>query len=220
MKKAERKLTINWDLDGVIYDFSTMVRAIADRTDVRIIMAEAGSPLPDGIPPISEGWNMEKAFGISRNAFWDLFYLAIERGVFRDGKAFPDSIETVDYCVRRGHRVRIVTSKQFGDPRKALVAQRDVLEWLHENTPWYHKVEVCFTGNKQGYEADVVIDDKPDLSWAQTKATNLLVARSWNVSFGDEGYELPVVNKFNVDPFVHRVEMAKIRSILEVLEAP
>lgn len=216
MKKADRRLVINFDLDGVIYNFSTQIRQIADRTDVRIIMEEYGAPLPEGEVPMNTEWNMEKAFGISKKAFWHLFYLAVERGAFRDGEAFPDSVETVDYCVRRGHRVRIVTSKQFSDPRKSLVAQRDVLSWLYENTPWYHQVEIVFASDKQGYLADVIIDDKPDLSWVQDHSTNLLVAQPWNATF--EGYNMAEIGLSVPGNNVFRVEMSEIRKVIEGLE--
>jgi len=217
LKKADRRLTINFDLDGVIYNFSSYIRAIATQPEVRVMMEQYGEPLPPGVPPMNNEWNMEEAFGISKRGFWYLFYRAVELGVFRNGQAFPDSVEAVDYCVRRGHRVRIVTSKTFGDPQISLMAQRDVLEWLHENTPWYHKVEIVFSSDKQGYLADVIIDDKPDLSWVQDRSLNLLVAQPWNAAF--EGFDMADIGLWVPGNSIFRVKIAEVTSAIQKLEA-
>ena len=54
------------------------------------------------------------------------------------------------------------------------------IRWL-ESYELIDKIELAFAHNKQGYEADVIIDDKPTLAWAQKGKTNLLFTQPWNV---------------------------------------
>lgn len=175
-----KQLTINIDMDGVVYNMMGELAHIADRDYIRDAMEAAGSPLPENIFPQVGSWSIWESWGISKKAFWELFYLAIQAGLFLDGDAWPGAIETVTGFVKHGHRVRIVTSKQFSNAELSLLAQHDVLTWLNRNATWANKVEVVFAQNKQGYEADVIIDDKPTLAWAQKERTNVLFSQPWN----------------------------------------
>lgn len=175
-----KKLTINIDMDGVIYCMMDELASIARQENVRAFLKSEGYVLPDDLQGDVGVWEIWEAWGIPKKAFWKLFYLAIDEGVFINGQALPGAVDAITGFVKAGHRVRIVTSKNFSGRNAALKAQTDVLAWLHRNTPWSHKVEIVFAHNKQGYDADIVIDDKPTLKWAQDDAANVLFDRPWN----------------------------------------
>ena len=175
-----KKLTINVDMDGVIYSMMPALVDIAQRESVRTFMRNEGYPLPDKLDPFVSQWEIWESWGIPKKAFWKLFYLAIDEGLFALGDAVPGSVEAVSRLVKDGHRVRIVTSKNFAGRDEALKAQTDVLLWLNKHAPWAHKVEIAFSTNKQGYEADVIIDDKPTLAWKQKDRINVLFDQRWN----------------------------------------
>lgn len=58
-------------------------------------------------------------------------------------------------------------------------AQKQTLTWLYTHG-LLGIVEVAFATDKQGYTADVVIDDKPTLAWALPDALNILFDQPWN----------------------------------------
>lgn len=175
-----RKLTINIDMDGVIYAMMGQLARIAEQPEMRAYMESMGYELPEGLQSRVDRWEIWLAWNIDKKAFWKMFYQSIDLGVFRNGDPIDGAVEVIGRFVRKGHRVRIVTSKQFSTPSIALKAQTDTLEWLYERTPWAQKVEIAFAHNKQGYVADVIIDDKPTLSWAQEGAVNVLFDQPWN----------------------------------------
>jgi len=161
-----RRLTINVDMDGVIYDFNGHVTALGE--------VYLGRKLP-----VTKTWDMAAAWGLTDDEWYELFHRAImEDGLFRDGLAIEKAVPAL-HLLSRQHRVRIVTSKQLRYPPSTLAAQSQALHWLDEHGLLNH-VEVAFTGNKQGYSADIIVDDKPTLKWAQTGAMNLLFDQPWN----------------------------------------
>jgi hypothetical protein len=123
---------------------------------------------------------MWKEWGVTRDEWYEMFHNAIMTDdLFQIGVEIPGAVNGVRQLIGQGHRVRIVTSKKLRYPLSTLKAQKQTLTWL-----FYQKllndVEVAFTTDKQGYEADVVIDDKPTLKWAQRGALNLLFNQPWN----------------------------------------
>jgi len=172
------KLTINIDMDGVIYDMMSELARLADTKTAQQLFDFDGTNRT--ITP--DTWDISKAWGMkSKSQFWKFFYEAVGQGLFLNGQPIDGAIETIGQFVKKGHRVRIVTSKMFSDTMVARQSQIDVIEWLSNVAPdWSYKVETCFTSNKQGYEADVIIDDKPTLAWAQEGKINVLFDHTWN----------------------------------------
>ncbi len=161
-----RRLTINVDMDGVIYDFNGHMTALGE--------VYLGRKLP-----VTTTWDMAAAWGMQEDEWYELFHRAImEDGLFRDGNAIERASEAVQLLSRQ-HRVRIVTSKRLRFPTSTLAAQVQTLHWLANENILNH-VEVAFVGNKQGYQADIIVDDKPTLKWAQTGTVNLLFDQPWN----------------------------------------
>jgi len=174
------KLTLNIDMDGVVYSMMGELTKLADTEEMRAYMKSNGFTLPTDLQADIHGWDIWSSWGIDKRAFWKLFYMAVELGLFRNGKPIKGSINTIGRLIKDGHRIRIVTSKQFSTPSISEKAQCDTLLWLYERTNWVQKAEIVFAHNKQGYPADIVIDDKPDLLWAQQDAVNLLFSQPWN----------------------------------------
>ena len=173
-----QQLTINIDMDGVIYDFNGAMTSFAE--------VELDRKLPT-----TQTWNMWEAWGISREEFYRLFHDAINYGhVFRVGHEVPGAVNAVHELVAYQHRVRVVTSKKLRYPSSTKAAQIQVIRWLAEQD-LLNKVELAFAHNKQGYQADVIIDDKPNLKWAQRGELNLLFAQPWNLDVPDEAYHGP-----------------------------
>ena len=175
-----KQLTINVDMDGVIYCMMPTIAKIANQENVRAFMRNEGYPLPKNLDASIDVWEIWEAWDIPKKAFWKIFYLAINEGLFTRGEEVPDAIKTISRFIKDGHRIRIVTSKNLAGKNETLRAQSDVLWWLHSNAPWYNKVEIAFAQNKQGYDADIIIDDKPSLSWKQKGKVNILFDRPWN----------------------------------------
>ena len=170
-----RKLTINIDVDGVLYDFNGRMHAVAEEfLDRRL--------------PESQSWAMWKAWGVTGREWHEMFLDAItHREVFSSGEKIPGGTEAVIELAGR-HRVRIVTSKIIRGERPGSTRQAvgQTLDWLDRHGVLDAGVEVCFTPDKQGYVADVVVDDKPTLSWAQPSAANLLFDQPWNRAIDSE----------------------------------
>ncbi len=162
-------LTINIDADGVLYDYSgefwKMAREHYGRT----------------FPP-SLGWNQHEVMGIDEEEYWEFFHHCARNGVFRNGDAIPGGIESIRQWYKAGYRLRVVTHKSLRHAESTYHAQSDMVHWLHEQGV-INKVELVFPKgeyHKQGFPADVVIDDKPDLKWAQEDAVNVLFDQPWN----------------------------------------
>ena len=196
-------LTINCDVDGVLYEFNPEITLHAEERFERQM-------------PTATSWSIWEDWGITKAEWWKLFGDAIRDGVFLHGDAteFGKGINAIKQWSEDGHRVRLVTSK--GGPTNQLVAiaQRDTISWLEQQgiLPY---VEVSFTGgDKSGYLADVVIDDHPNLKWVQEGARNLLLAQPWNAHCdtittvtGDWLGRVPVHRIKDWEGLIHQVEI-------------
>ena len=139
-----RRLTINVDMDGVVYDFNGR-------------MTELGEVYLGRKLPVTTTWDMAAAWGMQEDEWYELFHRAIlEDELFRGGLAIEKAVPAL-HLLSRQHRVRIVTSKRLRYPSSTLAAQVQTLHWLADHE-LLNEVEVAFTGNKQGYQADIVID--------------------------------------------------------------
>lgn len=162
-----RVLTINSDMDGVVVRFAaTMQRLTESRTGQRF--------------PQWRDWSPWSAWDMSRSEWHDHFEQSVLEGVFFQAPAFVGAVESLHELIDRGHRVRFVTSKILQKQETTHRAIIDTVSWLARRGLLRNEVELAFTHNKQGYEADVVIDDKPTLEWAQERAVNLLFDQPWN----------------------------------------
>ena len=162
-----RELTINQDLDGVVVQFEAEMKRLTEGYEGRTL------------PPWTD-WHIHSAWEMDSSQWYEYFERSVMDGVFRTAKPYPGAIDALNRLLDSQHRLRFVTSKILHSPAATYKAMSDCLAWLDEYDLLRNEVEVCFTHNKQGYKADVVIDDKPDLSWVQAGAVNILYSQPWN----------------------------------------
>lgn len=167
--KPGTRLTINVDMDGVIYDF---VEAM--RHEFRWRGHDT---------PVPEQWSFEKAWGVSRDKFTEVMYEGILDGrVFGPGldRVIPGAKEALQGLWYRDHHIRLVTHKShFPEPVRTQ-AIHNTMQFLRvEGIRWH---DLAFMSkDKLDYLADVVIDDKGDTTgWAQDGALNILMDQPWN----------------------------------------
>lgn len=176
-------MIINIDSDGVMYNLVGHTQELAKHVH------GIDQPRPDS-------WGFDN---------WDLDFKKIhalwgKSGAFLDGRPVSWSIEVVKWLIGEGHTVRIVTHKH--DLPYEARAMRDTITW-YERQGLLRDVDLVFPkGNKNDYPADIIIDDKPDLSWAQEGKINLLFDQPWNQGAETKGvirvhgwFEVPVALK-------------------------
>ena len=169
MQYGEFPKTINVDMDGVIYDmvgeYLRMFAPNTAKTDIR-------------------SWNIWEYTGQPKAEFWEAFHSGVRMGLFFNGKPYEGAVEAITHLDKLGHRVRIVTSKTLRSSDSTRLARQDTVNWLDRHGLGH--LEVVFTGGyaKQGYPADVIIDDKPTLEWAQYRphVQNILFTQPWNAA--------------------------------------
>jgi hypothetical protein len=158
-----RPLTINLDSDGVLADF---VGSLADTWGKD--------------PSKVTKWDIEGCWNMTPKEFRvRLREATIVHRVFAHARPIPGAVMGLATLVDQGHRVRVVTNKQFSNLAECESAQRQMISWL-ANYSLLPQVELCFTRDKSGYLADVIVDDHPNLEWAQPRAYNLLFDQPWN----------------------------------------
>ncbi len=174
-------LTINVDMDGVVYDFNA---AITSAAELR---------LGRKLPPYPTTWSMWELWGISRSMWYSIFHESIRNSQVFDQRELDieGAVDGLKKLIKAGHRVRIVTSKKLRFPESTAAAQIQVIRWLKHHELLNH-VELVFAHDKQGYLADVVVDDKPTLKWAQRGALNLLFDQPWNAAVHEDAYRGPL----------------------------
>lgn len=173
-----KSLTINVDVDGVLYDFIGHCRMLGVGYFNRVIVTEA--QITEALMPEANSWHIWEDWDISRDEWYEFFNWAIQhRELFSGGQPIEGAVRGVMKLVNDGHRVRLITSKNLRSAASTYQAQSQCVEWLHR-VGLLNWVELVFTGNKQGYPAQVAIDDKGDWSWVQAGATNILFDQPWN----------------------------------------
>lgn len=187
-----RRLTINLDSDGVIYDFNAQMVRMGEH----YLERELGE---------TSRWEMHEAWGVTQGQWYAMFMRAVhDAELFRMGRALPGAIAGVKELSKK-HRVRIVTAKRLRDPLATRLAMLQTINWYSQEG-MLQGVEMCFTQNKQGYQADVVVDDKPTLRWAQSGALNLLFDQPWNQELFEKPFTPPVKRVHDWDEVLEFVE--------------
>ncbi len=159
------KLTINCDLDGVVTDFNTEMQEMTEAILRRHL-------------PSFDIWRVWEIWDMTYEEWVRYFNINVEAGMFGRCKEIPGAVKSLRYLTV-DHRVRFVTNKILRSSLLTMKAQQDTSGWLGRRG-LLQDTELVFTKDKQGYPADIIIDDKPNLDWTQTGAHNLLFDRPWN----------------------------------------
>lgn len=196
-------LTINVDMDGVVYDFMGQMKSYAEQT------------LDRNLPEVTS-WSAWDEWGIPSSEFWQMFHRAIEDGeLFSGGLEIQGAVGAINQLHRDGHRIRIVTSKRLRTDESSLKAQKQTLTWLYTHG-LLGLVEVAFATNKQGYLADVVIDDKPTLAWVQRDAFNILFDTTWNQYIQTPMYDPKLIRARSWTVVMAQITMLDISTTVRV----
>ena len=177
MEKVGKGLTVNVDVDGVLYDFTDAMR---EAFDYRYGQGDKHKP---STWPDPKTWRLHDSWPVSREEVFDVMYAEIlDEILFRVGTPIDYAPEGMRWLKAAGFHVRVVTSKTFRDPRVTERARISTLRWLYDNEIPYDTISFTSAdkGGKRGILADVVIDDKPTLDWAQSGAINLIFNQQWN----------------------------------------
>jgi len=168
-----RGLTINVDIDGVLGDFhSEMVNRMNAHMGKSLTKADWSS------------WDPSEAWGLPNGVWTSLFQSAVVEGIFEIEPVIAGAVRGIDKLMAADHRIRIVTSKILWTAAFTHRAMFDTIKWMVRNgIP--NDVELVFTSNthhKTDYQADVVIDDQPNLeTWCQDHgALNIIYDQPWN----------------------------------------
>lgn len=177
-------MIFNLDSDNVIYDFLTPYATYLKRSKGRAFTAE---------PFTYELW---RDWGITREEFFEVME-SNAYTIFSSGLPLPGAVDGVRALVAAGHDVRVVTHKVWPDrPILTNRAQSATIDWYRKQG-LLPLVDLVFTaGNKRSYPADVTVDDKPDLAWAQPGAVNLLFDRAYNQDVGPAPEGVGVIRIF------------------------
>lgn len=160
----KRKLVINVDMDGVVFDF---VQAMEDWWVDYGQGQWANKPVEkwnfyehfldsNGEPALKDGSEFIEVY---HRFCWDYMFGNIQY-------LMPGAKEVLNRLKADGHIIQIVTSKITSDKGAAKIAMRCVIDFLfYVGIPFD---SIIFTdADKSRYPADVVIDDKSSLEWAQ-----------------------------------------------------
>ena len=167
-------MIINVDLDGVVYRFEPEFRKLVTRA--RDLWGD--KPAPPLQPATS--WSLSEAYGISEQQARNIFETGVtDFNLFHTGDMMAEAALWLDRINKR-HDVRFVTEPGFqGKPQVRAQAIAQKAQWLADMGLGNYPL-ILSSGSKQGYPADVIIDDKPDLKWAQEGKLNILFAQPWN----------------------------------------
>lgn len=167
-----KPLTINVDIDGVLYDF---VGAMKRYVEARHY--DGGRVLP-----VPTSWNLWEEWGIDADRF--AYYLSQAtryKIIFRHGADYPGAFTALQSLRKEGHHIRLVSHKVFKDSVTTIAAQTSCLEWLKSRGLRYDSI--AFVGastDKALLTADVIVDDKPVEDWTQPGKRNILFTQPWN----------------------------------------
>jgi 5'(3')-deoxyribonucleotidase len=149
--------TILLDVDGVLADFTGMVRRI---------VASIGATMPD---PVTE-WGFIKA--LPRDVRYAVEDALEGDGPWTDMEPIPGALDAVKAFRSAGHRVVFVTSPWAS-----------CTDWAYVRTGWLRRnmgagmQDVVITSAKELVRGDVFVDDKPENvgAWGQVNAYNAFI---------------------------------------------
>jgi hypothetical protein len=167
-------MIINVDLDGVVYRFEPEFRKLVERA--RVLW---GDEPTEKLKPADQ-WALGAAYGISEAQGMRIFEQGVTNfSLFSSGDMMAEAGLWLNRINKR-HDVRFVTEPGFqGKPQVRAMAIKQKTQWLADVGLGNYPV-IYSSGSKQGYPADVIVDDKPSLKWAQEGKVNILFDQPWN----------------------------------------
>jgi len=185
---SEDQPILNVDCDGVLYDFTA---AMATE-----LSYQYGAPVGT-VFPVMRTWALHETWtDYTYHEIHEAMFGGIYEGrLFRFGKLVDEYARDALIDIQSaGWHVRIVTAKTFHPSEGSeyydakltrelnVRARRATLSWLNDMMIPYDSIAFVGTEGKKSYRADAIVDDKPDLSWTQWGALNMLYNQPWNES--------------------------------------
>lgn len=170
-------LDVGIDLDGVGYDFAYDLHCWIERNR---LISKFRTPRPYNPPTV---WEFHSGWGLTRAKFHRLCSDAVDAGfMFRYGTPTEGFVEALAELRAKGHRVHIITARNFGGIG---ASRRNTRGWLLEHGVEYDSL--TFTSKKSSVRTDIMIEDYApnffDLKRAGTVA--VLMTQEWNKSFSN-----------------------------------
>lgn len=163
-------MKINVDLDGVVVDFC--------QGFIQMLHEHDSEQFPLDSLPYPTQWNWWPEWNMSQGEWMSWFRKGVESGqIWRDAPMIQGASACLWQLSDADHHIRIVTHR-LGWQYLHAVAIKTTVDWLEAHNIPYR--DIAFEGAKTEIEADVIIDDKPDLSWVQPGKVNILFDRPYN----------------------------------------
>ncbi len=165
-------MIINVDLDGVVYRFEPEYRKLVEKAHHLW-----GNPVT---LDVANCWSLSESYGISEQQARNIFETGVKAySLFSSGDMMAEAALWLDR-INKQHDVRFVTEPGFqGKAQVRAMAIKQKAQWLADMGLGNYPL-ILSSGSKQGYPADVIVDDKPDLKWAQEGKVNILFDQPWN----------------------------------------
>lgn len=163
-------MRINCDLDGCVVDFPRgFMNMLHEHDPVRF--SPANTPYPTQ-------WNWWPQWHMTAGEWLSWFRKGVESGyIWREAPMIRGARDALWVLSDAEHNIRIVTHRLSWQGLHA-TAIKTTVDWLETyNIPYR---DIAFEASKTEIEADVIIDDKPDLSWVQPGKINLLFDQPYN----------------------------------------
>ncbi len=177
-------LTINMDLDGVIYPWHEVtaewVKMITNPNSKKMYDWDSGKQAM----PVPDKWDLEKTWGLTDAEFKAMFESGVKSGyIWRTGEPREGAQAMMWALDGAGFYIRIVTKRLVHKTNHALV-QQVTSEWLdYWNIPYHEIVYVGNQSSKGEFSCDMAVDDyeKHITQYEEAGcAMPLLVRRPWN----------------------------------------
>jgi 5'(3')-deoxyribonucleotidase len=168
-------LNVGIDLDGVVFDFArSLGRYLLSIGDHRAY------PLLEKEP---ETWDFYNEIDMSLEEFLTACNDGADAGYVFAGPTRPGAVQAVNRIYDAGHRIHIITGRQFGT--EPAVSKALTHAWLRQHGFKYNTVS--FSADKTIVATDIFVEDKIQNYDALEAAGSrpYLVNRPWNIADDD-----------------------------------
>jgi uncharacterized HAD superfamily protein len=140
---------VGFDIDGVLYDFEDALRDYLTEQGCLFDM------------PVATQWHFAEQWGLTPAEFDDWCREALRHGrLFSRGTGFPGVREQLQRIKYAGHKIVLITARDFGNP---LAAREQTLEWLDGTGIPYDELWMRSAKEKASIPVDYFIDDNVEV---------------------------------------------------------
>lgn len=165
------QLRVGYDVDGVLHHFGNGVREYLSSIGRDYGWKDGKT---DG-----HSWSFYEYWHMTTEEFVEVCHAGVEAGYIFNNHVRPNAVETVQATKDAGHKIIVITDRQFGMTPEAS-HERTRLWWVESGFPEYD--ELYFTADKTLAPTDIFVEDKLENYDALTAAGTecWLINRPWN----------------------------------------